>query len=67
MPTCDRCSKKTNTFVYSWFNKDLLCTTCAEKEKQDPEYQACRTAEHKAVTEGNLNFEYNPKYRNTSN
>ena len=42
--------------IMSRFNTDCLCLNCAEKEKQDPEYDKAVKAEEKAIREGNYNF-----------
>ena len=55
---CQRCGTQTNTYRCSWFNEQMICTTCAEKEKKREDYQTCRKLEHEAVMKGNLNFNY---------
>ncbi len=54
---CDRCGKSTNgTTIMSIFNDDVICMSCKEKEKQDPEYKAASKAEIEAVRRGEKNF-----------
>ncbi len=40
----------------SMFNEDCLCLDCIEKEKQHPDYEKARRAEHEAVKRGDFNF-----------
>lgn len=56
MPICDRCGKKTNAATMSMFNTDMLCMNCLRKEKNHPDYQKARDAEHAAVASGDYNF-----------
>ena len=53
---CQRCGKETSGFTMSWFNTDLVCFDCKDKETKDPNYKAAREAEERAVRNGNLNF-----------
>lgn len=54
---CDRCGKSTNGLtIMSIFNEDVICASCKEEEKQDPEYEAASLAEIEAVRAGDRNF-----------
>lgn len=54
---CDRCGKSTNgSTIMSIFNEDVICSSCKEEEKQDPEYEAASLAEIEAVRAGDRNF-----------
>lgn len=54
---CDRCGKSTNgSTIMSIFNEDVICLSCKEEEKKDPEYEAASLAEIEAVRAGNRNF-----------
>ena len=55
-PICERCGKKTTAFTMSMFNEEHICMECKEKERQHPDYQRARDAEHEAVKNGNMNF-----------
>jgi HAD superfamily hydrolase (TIGR01662 family) len=54
---CHRCDKKTNTHTMSWFNTDLICMDCSNKEKSHPKYQEAKDKELEQVKKGNYNFE----------
>lgn len=56
MPKCDRCKKPTNITTMSYFNTQMICIDCAEKERQHPDYQKAKDAEHAAVLRGDYNF-----------
>lgn len=50
---CDRCGKPTNgVTTMSMFNEDVICTTCKENEKKDPEYNAACEEEREALRRG---------------
>lgn len=53
---CERCNKKTNTLIVSFFNTEWICLECQEKEKAHPDYQKAKEAELEAVINGNFNF-----------
>lgn len=55
-PFCERCGKETKSFTMSMFNEEYICMECKEKERQHPDYQRARDAEHEAVKNGNMNF-----------
>lgn len=55
-PACDRCGVKTWATVMSYFNTDVICFACRNKEREHPDYEKARTAEENAVKAGNLNF-----------
>ena len=55
-PICERCGKETKSFTMSMFSEEYICMECKEKERQHPDYQRARDAEHEAVKNGNMNF-----------
>jgi hypothetical protein len=67
---CDRCGHPTNgTTIMSIFNEDVICMTCKEEEKKDPDYKAASFAEMQAIRNGDNNFkgiypDYKPLVRN---
>ncbi len=67
---CDRCGQSTGgTTTMSIFNEDVICMTCKEEEKNDPEYAAAVEAEREETMKGNMNFigsmpNYTPIKRN---
>ena len=54
---CQRCGVKSNASTMSWFNTDLICMDCADKEKSHPKYQEAKDRENEEVQKGNLNYE----------
>ena len=54
---CQRCGVKSNASTMSWFNTDLICMDCADKEKSHPKYQEAKDRENEEVRKGNLNYE----------
>ena len=54
---CDRCGEPTNNItIMSMFNEDVICMSCKEKEKKDPEYKAAAEAEREQIKSGNTNY-----------
>ena len=70
--TCDRCGESTDgVTTMSMFNEDVICMTCKQNEKNDPEYGAAAATENEEVQKGNTNYKgaipnYKP-IKNTSN
>ena len=55
---CDRCHKPTGgTTTMSVFNTDVICMTCKNDEKKDPEYDAAVKAEQEAIKNGDYNYQ----------
>jgi HAD superfamily hydrolase (TIGR01662 family) len=54
---CHRCDKKTNSHTMSWFNTELICMDCSNKEKSHPKYQEAKDKELEQVKRGNYNYE----------
>jgi hypothetical protein len=38
------------------FNEDVICMTCKQDEKNDPEYVAASEAENEEIRKGNTNY-----------
>ncbi len=54
---CDRCGGPTNnSTTMSIFNTDVICMSCKEEEKKDPEYGAASLAEIEAYRKGVKDF-----------
>ena len=54
---CDRCCESTDgVTTMSMFNEDVICMTCKQNEKNDPEYEAAVEAEHEEIRKGNTNY-----------
>ncbi len=55
-PKCNRCGDYANPHTMSVFNQDIICMSCKEKEKMDPDYELARQAEADAVKRGDYNY-----------
>lgn len=54
---CDRCGGSLkNGRIMSMFNTDCICMRCAEKEKEDKDYENAVSADHEEIKKGNYNF-----------
>jgi len=40
----------------SYFNTDMICIECEEKEKAHPKYPEAKAAEAEAIAKGDYNF-----------
>lgn len=56
MPNCDRCGKDTTCTIMSYFNTDILCMECADKERRHPKYMEAKQIETDHVKRGDWNF-----------
>ena len=54
---CQRCYEKTNITTGSYFNTQMICMECSEKETNHKDYQKAKDAEGEQVKNGNFNFE----------
>jgi hypothetical protein len=54
--TCDRCGTAASAPFMSYFNTEMLCETCYEKEQAHPDYEKAREAEAAACQRGDMNF-----------
>lgn len=56
-PNCDRCGENTGgATTMSYFNEDVLCMECDEKERAHPKFKEALEADQRAVRAGNYNF-----------
>ncbi len=53
---CDRCSRSTNVITCSYFNTEMICMKCKEKEKAHSKYEEAVKVEREHVLKGNMNF-----------
>lgn len=53
---CDRCGKETRVHAMSYFNEDVLCRACIEKERAHPAFEEARRVEGEHVKRGEYNF-----------
>lgn len=56
MKSCDRCKIETTLTKMSWFNLDMICMKCCEKEKDHPKYEEAKRVELEECIKGNMNF-----------
>jgi hypothetical protein len=55
-PNCERCSSCSTTTSMSWFNTEMLCIDCKEKEKNHPLFNKAKEIENQKVMQGDYNF-----------
>ena len=53
---CDRCGITSKILKGSFFNTEMCCKSCLEKEQAHPKYKEAKEIERKAVIAGNYNF-----------
>ncbi len=56
MTKCDRCHKETTIHSMSFFNTDMICPDCEEKERQHPQYAEAKRIETEHCQRGDYNF-----------
>ncbi len=57
MAKCDRCGCETTMSKMSWFNEDMLCPSCQEKEEAHPDYAKAKAADNFfLINKKNYNF-----------
>jgi hypothetical protein len=54
---CERCKGESTSFKGSYFNAEMICMPCKEKEEKHELYQLAVQEENKQVRMGNYNFE----------
>jgi hypothetical protein len=58
--TCQRCGRETDTFILSYFNRQLLCEgmpeSCSDKEMSHPNFARVRDDEKECLSLGLHNF-----------
>jgi len=57
MRACQRCHKPTHVTSMSYFNTQMICTSCDAKERKHPDYEKAKQVELEQCLKGNLNFE----------
>ena len=54
---CERCHQPTNNkTTMSMFNEDVICMSCKEKERKNPNYSKAETADIEQIKKGNYNY-----------
>jgi hypothetical protein len=54
--TCDRCNKPLVAWTMSYFNRDVICMPCRDKERRHRDYTKAVERESEAVARGDYNF-----------
>lgn len=54
---CERCHRRAGVLTGSYFNTQMICETCAGRERRHPEFEEARKAEEAAVRNGDFDFE----------
>lgn len=54
---CDRCGADLTVRIMSMYNKDVICMSCKEKERQRADYGKAVEADHAEIRKGNYNFD----------
>ena len=54
---CQRCMRTdAKALKMSWFNTEMICSTCQKAESKLPEYQFAKEMERQQVLNGNYNY-----------
>ncbi len=53
---CPRCSEVLRSYSTSFFDTEVICSTCKREERHFPGYAAAVEAENAATHKGNYNF-----------
>lgn len=56
-PICDRCHEPASMIQMSWFNTDVICHKCQQKEQAHPLYQHAKEEVRRHEAMGNRNWE----------
>ena len=56
MTRCDRCSTDVDVTTMSYFNEEIICMDCDEKERKHPKFKEALEADQEAVRKGDFNF-----------
>ncbi len=54
---CHRCTAENTTLIGSWFNTDMICPDCREREEKHPHSRIAKMIEQKHTLDGNMCFE----------
>ena len=53
---CHRCGKASGSHTGSYFNVELICPSCDDRERAHPLFEKAREAETAACLAGDFNF-----------
>lgn len=56
MEECERCHDETHVLTMSFFNTQMICLGCEEREQVHPEYEMAKVKELEAVKSGDHHF-----------
>lgn len=56
MAICDRCGEETTSTTMSYFNTDIICPKCDDRERTHPRFEEARRIEREQVAAGNYNY-----------
>ena len=56
MSVCERCKSTTSSLQMSFFNEEMLCHDCFEKEQKHPAYKLAKEIERRQVRNGNWKY-----------
>ena len=56
MERCKRCNKPARVMTMSYFNTQMICMECRDRESKHPLYEHAKRVELQACLQGNLNF-----------
>jgi hypothetical protein len=54
--TCHRCNTECGGYTMSYFNHDLICSVCDERERAHPDFAMAEASDRFAIKQGNYNF-----------
>jgi hypothetical protein len=53
---CDRCKQETGAYTGSFFNMEIICLECSDRERAHPKFEEARRIETEATLQGEFNF-----------
>tara|TARA_B100000900_G_scaffold236466_1_gene200778 strand:- start:12193 stop:12390 length:198 start_codon:yes stop_codon:yes gene_type:complete len=57
MSICERCGSETNITTMSWFNIQMICKSCDEKELSHKDIEKAKAKDLEQFKQGNYNYE----------
>lgn len=53
---CDRCRKESGCLTMSYFNTQMICLDCEDRERKHPRFKEAQEIETEMVRRGNYNY-----------
>ena len=53
---CERCGAKDTSLIGSWFNTEMICGDCRQREEKHPHSNIAKMVERAHCLKGNMNF-----------